>query len=93
MLAGRGLQHGYTYSEDSFDLSDARFTGDGTAKVHDNCQCHLKPVYVHTDDFVDRSEFFEQLYREFASGSGADALRNFRRGYEAWRSGKITVDF
>jgi hypothetical protein len=93
LLASRGLQEGFTYTEDSFDLSDARFTGEGTAKVHDNCQCHLKPVYLDTDDYVDRSEFFENLYREFSTGGGAKAISSFRTGYNAWASGKVTVDF
>jgi hypothetical protein len=93
MLASRGLQESYTYSEDSFELSDARFTGEGSAKVHDNCQCHLKPVYTENDDYVDRSEFFEALFREFSTGSSAEAIRTFRNGYNQWKSGKVAVDF
>lgn len=93
LLASRGLQEGYTFSESSFDLSDAKFTGAGTAKVHDNCQCHLKPVYSDDDDYVERAEFFEDLYREFSTGSSAEAIRTFRNNYNAWLAGKITVDF
>lgn len=93
LLASRGLQEGFTYTEDSFDLSDARFTGEGTAKVHDNCQCHLKPVYREKDDYVDRSQFFENLYREFSTGSSGEAIRTFRNGYNSWLAGKIAVDF
>lgn len=93
LLASRGLQPGFAYTEDSFDLSDARFTGEGTAKVHDNCQCHLKPIYSEDDDYLDRSAFFEDLYREFSTGSGGDALSSFRKGYDAWVAGKVTVDF
>lgn len=78
LLAGRGLQKGYVYSEDSFEESDARFVGQGNAKVHDHCQCQIKPVYLKTDDYVDRAGFFEALYRE-SDGS----INGFRQVYEA----------
>lgn len=78
LLAGRGLQKGYVFSEDSFDLSDSRFVGQGNAKVHDHCQCNIKPVYVKDDDYVQRAEFFEALYRE-SDGS----INGFRAIYEA----------
>lgn len=91
LLASRGLQAGFTYTEDSFDLSDAQFTGSGTAKVHDHCQCHLKPVYADDDDYVQRSEFFEELYRELSTGSGRNALTSFRSGYNDWLAGKVDL--
>lgn len=78
MLASRGL----TFAEDSFDDSDPRFTGSGTAKVHDNCQCGMKPVYSKkTDPFLKDSEFYTGLWTEWGAGGG-DALLRFRRGYE-----------
>lgn len=78
MLASRGL----VFAEDSFDMSDPRFTGRGTAKVHDHCQCHLKPVYDRDgDDYLKRADYFEGLWREFSTGSTAEAIRTFRNGY------------
>jgi hypothetical protein len=42
MLASRGA----VYKEDSFDESDPRFEGEGTAKVHDDCACHNRPIFT-----------------------------------------------
>lgn len=42
MLASRGP----VYESDSFDDSDPRFEGPGSAKVHDNCSCGLRPVFT-----------------------------------------------
>lgn len=81
MLASRGV----VYGDDSFAASDPRFTGEGTVKVHDHCQCTFKPVYTpQTDDYVARSDFWEAMWGEFAQGSGAAAIRSFRKGYTAW---------
>jgi hypothetical protein len=41
-LASRGP----VYEGDSFDESDARFEGPGTAKVHDSCTCGLRAVFT-----------------------------------------------
>lgn len=80
MLASRGL----VFAEDSFADSDPRFTGDGTAKVHDGCQCGMKPVYVKkTDPFLKDSAVYTDLWTEWGAGGGDAALR-FRRGYEHW---------
>lgn len=83
MLASRGLQY-RSFSEGSFDASDARFTGDGNAKVHDKCGCSLKPVYVDNDPLVERTEVFADLWARWGAGGGDAALR-FRRGYEHFR--------
>jgi hypothetical protein len=80
MLASRGV----VYGADSFDESDPRFTGDGTVKVHDSCQCTFKPVYTpQTDDYVARSDFWEAMWREFSGGSKGP-IKEFRAGYTAW---------
>jgi len=88
MLASRGL-HYRSFKEGSFDLSDARFTGEGDAKVHDNCGCSLKPVYAQNDKLVDRTKEFGDMWSRWGAGGGDAALR-FRRGYEHWRE---TGDF
>lgn len=82
MLASRGI-HYRSFQEGSFDMSDARFTGEGDAKVHDQCGCCLKPVYADNDPLVDRTEKFAELWSLWGAGGGDAALR-FRRGYEHW---------
>lgn len=81
MLASRGLELGGIYDEDSFDASDPRFVGTGTAKVHDNCFCSIKPVYTRSDEILTRTAEFERMWHDFSGGKG-DPLTNFRRGYE-----------
>lgn len=81
MLASRGI----VFAEDSFDASDARFTGDGTAKVHDSCACGMKQVYVADDPLVKDTEVFaDQWTRWGAGGGGSKSVLRFRRGYEHW---------
>ena len=80
MLASRGLNY-RAFKEGSFDMSDARFTGDGDAKVHDNCGCSLKPVYADNDPLVARTKKFAEQWSMWGAGGGDAALR-FRRGYE-----------
>jgi len=81
-LASRGLQY-RTYKEGSFDMSDARFTGDGNAKVHDKCGCSLKPVWTNNDPLVDKTKDFADLWARWGAGGG-DAMLRFRRGYNHW---------
>lgn len=80
MLASRGLNY-RAFKEGAFDQSDARFTGDGDAKVHDNCGCSLKPVYAENDPLVARTAKFADQWSMWGAGGGDAALR-FRRGYE-----------
>lgn len=76
MLASRGL----VYGDDSFDESDARFTGSGTVKVHDNCHCALKPAYTRNDPFLEQSKKFEALWREAGNaGGGRSQINAFRK--------------
>lgn len=58
------------------------FIGDGPAKVHDNCQCTLRPVFRKSDSMDDRAEFFLDQWEAFgAAGDGRSAMQNFRRNY------------
>lgn len=83
MLASRGIQY-RPFREDSFVESNARFSGDGNAKVHDECGCSLKPVYAENDPILDQNRVFSDLWSTWGAGGGNAALR-FRRGYEHWR--------
>lgn len=80
MLASRGI-HYRAYGEGAFDLSNARFDGDGDAKVHDKCGCSLKPVYADNDPVNQRNDVFKDMWERWGAGGGDAALR-FRRGYQ-----------
>lgn len=80
MLASRGVTY-RAFKEGSFDASDARFTGAGDAKVHDNCGCSLKPVYSKNDPLVKQTDKFAEMWSMWGAGGGDAALR-FRRGYD-----------
>lgn len=82
MLASRGLRY-RAFSEDSFQLSNQRFTGDGDAKVHDECRCSLKPVYAENDPVLRQNQTFVDLWDRYGAGGG-DAVLRFRRGYTRW---------
>jgi hypothetical protein len=80
MLASRG----FVYKEDSFSESDARFIGPGQHKVHDTCGCGLRPLYNQEDPLPDRNEDLSDLWAsEAARYSGQEAIKAFRRAYEA----------
>ena len=88
MLASRGLTY-RAFKKDSFELSNARFTGDGNAKVHDECGCSLKPVFSTNDPLVERTEKWADMWSRWGAGGGDAALR-FRRGYDHWaRTGEF----
>lgn len=74
MLASRGIVFGV----DSFDESDPRFTGKGTAKVHDNCYCALKPVYGLGDPLLINTANFEALW--WLSDGTANGFRKLYEG-------------
>lgn len=72
------------YSRDSFEISDGQFTGPGTAKVHDSCRCHLRPVF--TVGVPDETQFYRDMWAELSGeaidGSNRGALKNFRSQWE-----------
>ncbi|MFM9261451.1 hypothetical protein ACKAMS_22700 [Rhodococcus sp. 5A-K4] len=80
MLASLGAVY---KGQTSFSSTDARYTGGGTAKVHDGCQCTLEPIYDETADLPDRTAEFRALWDEATAGaSGHEATVLFRRAYE-----------
>ncbi len=80
MLASRGP----VYSKDSFSESDPRFQGFGEHKVHDSCQCSLRPLYSRSpSEWPEASQRFDELWRTATKGkSGKQAILAFRQAYE-----------
>jgi len=82
MLASRGP----VYRKDSFEHrnADPRFTGFGEVKVHDVCQCSLRPVYNHSmSEWPDLSLTYSDLWTSTtADVRGKEKMREFRRQYE-----------
>lgn len=85
MLASRGVSY-RPFGEDSFTSSNARFDGDGDAKVHDNCGCSLKPVYAKNDPLVKKTAEFADMWSRWGAGGNGEtnAALRFRRGYDHW---------
>lgn len=82
MLASRGV----VYKEDSFDESDARFEGDGRAKVHDHCVCFNRPVYMRNIELPDSTKKAETAWSELTGrdrkGDPIPPALEFRRRWE-----------
>ena len=84
MLAGRGIEY-RPYREGAFDKSNARFEGEGNAKVHNSCGCSLKPVFTKDDAILKRNGDFANMWLEWgAGGGGKAAIKRFTKGYEYW---------
>lgn len=85
MLASRGVvtgAHRNVYTHDSFEVSDARFIGDGDVKVHDHCGCSLKPVYTEQDPLLADVQAFTDLWDSMEHRGGAADIKQFRQLYE-----------
>lgn len=80
MLASRGP----VYKQDSFDTSDARFTGDGHAKVHDHCACGIEPVFNRSTDWTPQSREAAQIWGDAKKAGGRRSTINTFR--ELWES-------
>lgn len=74
MLASR-----VNFKDGSFDDSDSMFEGIGTAKVHDGCRCHLRPIYGA--GLPEATLSYKDAWRDL-SGGPDDAATNFRRNWE-----------
>ncbi|WP_064075905.1 VG15 protein [Prescottella equi] len=69
--------------QSSFDTSDARFEGLGTAKVHDGCHCTLEPVYDERAKLPGQAADFRTLWDESTgNATGKEAVLRFRRAFE-----------
>lgn len=80
MLASRGP----VYKRGSFSRSDPRYTGPGTAKVHDHCACTVEPVYSTDTGWPGQSRELQRLWNRHIRGrySGREAINAWRRLYE-----------
>lgn len=75
-LASRGA----VYKGDSFDESDARFEGPGTAKVHDSCGCVLRPTYSRSPEEI--PELNRALQKRWEDENSGGTMLEWRRLYE-----------
>jgi hypothetical protein len=84
MLASR-----IDWKEGNFDASDAEFVGPGTAKVHDSCRCHLRPIYSRElpEETLFYREQWSALSAEAIDGSNRGLARNFRSQWEKRQRG------
>lgn len=79
MLAGRGVEY-KPYGEHSFDASNARFEGEGIAKVHNDCGCTMAPAFSRDQELPETSRRAAEVYRNRGDG---DALVAFRKAWNA----------
>lgn len=79
-LASRGG----VYDDDSFEESDARFTGPGQIKVHDYCSCSYRPVFSRRrSELPELNQSFTKRWDDLAKDLGrAPAMIDWRRIYE-----------
>jgi len=76
LIASRGT----VFKGDSFEASNRKFIGDGTAKIHNGCACVVAPVFSRTQELPDINREAEEVYKNRGEG---DALNAFRRAWEA----------
>lgn len=77
------LSRGPVFGKDSFDESDERFFGPGSAKVHAGCGCSLRPIYRLDDPGTGDWRRWEALWKQTgAKKSGAAAVKEFRHAVE-----------
>lgn len=80
MLASRGP----VYKQGSFDASDARFTGDGTEKVHDHCACGMEPVFNRDSEWTPGARDAAEIWGSATKGKGGrSAIGAFRAAWES----------
>lgn len=80
LLASRGIVEKSTLyrSAHSFDDSNARFTGPGVAKVHNDCGCSMAPAFSRDEQLPDVNQKAAEVYANRGEG---DALKAFRKAW------------
>lgn len=82
ILASQGAVY---LTSKAFNRSNAKFVGDGPAKVHDHCKCTLRPVYREEDKMDERAKYFLRQWKESGKGMNLgykDQIKQFRRDYK-----------
>lgn len=54
----------------------------GKGRYHEKCGCSVEAVYDRDQPWHGRAREFEQMWKDYAKGSGNDAVNAFRRTYE-----------
>src|SRR5690606_27489371 len=81
MLASRGpVFKGY-----SFDDSDDRFEGPGTAKCHDHCRCILVPIKSLDSQRIDASKELWERWKAVNHDENGRILNSGKAALLAWR--------
>lgn len=77
LLASRGVVPKSTLylSEHSFDASNARFTGPGMAKVHNDCGCSMAPVFGRHQELPEVNRKAAEVYQNRGRGNALVAFR------------------
>lgn len=83
MIASRGI----VYKEHSLDRSNAKFIGDGTAKVHNKCGCGLAPAFSRSQPLDEINHIAEDVYVESTKHVHyTEAVATFREGWDLYNS-------
>lgn len=90
MLASRGP----VYKADSWPDTDPRPHGELKVHAHDNCFCHLAPVWKRGQDLPDLTKTLKSDWEQVTkNASGAGKMRAWRRWYDAQqRLGGVDMD-
>jgi len=82
MLASRGP----VYSNDSFVASNPRFFGPCNVKVHDGCNCMLRPLYSErNENYIEQHRLYDRIYRSVPQQrSGKRQINAFRIAYNRY---------
>ncbi|MCW2898479.1 MAG: hypothetical protein JWO67_744 [Streptosporangiaceae bacterium] len=78
MIASRGV----VFKEHSMDRSNARFIGEGTAKVHNKCGCTLSPAFSRSQQLPPLNDAADDVWQQSTAGLSGDAARAAFR--KAW---------
>lgn len=79
LLATRGA----VYKSGSFNVANAKFKGEGMAKTHDHCRCHMEPVFTAYEPSAQIREW-QQQYEAATKGvyGSKPAQLAWRRAFE-----------
>lgn len=78
--------NGPRYSEGSWKDSDGQFSGAGTAKVHNGCQCSLEPFMSPDQEppvgVLEAQEMWDKVSKQHKGLTPEGRMRAFRREWE-----------